>query len=540
MYATVVPAVRSIRGKDEFAYSVPNGVHVEVGQVVQIPWRSQVVEGIIWKTSVKKPSFPTKSIISETEIILQSSYVEWIDWFSTYYYIAKSHVAKMVIPDIPRRKSSAIQAEKIIPSRVAVAKDRVPVIQKMTAELERIGSAEQSVIVYSRLAEIMAIVSGLLSSTHQKIAIILGEEYQVDAWAAVLQKFAPVVVHSRLAKGAMFSAWRDVCLDPQRIYIGTKRLSLFPLHVFDTVIIVDPENSSHKQWDLNPRYSVPTVVQSQLKNTNTRLVYFSQSPTVELIANSAPIQTLLIANLPAPPVTLIDMTSERFDYDQILLSRSVWERCNEEKAVFLWLNKKGSGTFLICKTCDELLPDTSELRCPKCKGINLVKQGLGTASLVEILRTRLPHRTILELTKDTGSMKIPYDKNPIIVGTTYAETQLDWNKIGSVIIVSIDHLLSQPEFRSTETTLQNLVHLRNAARSLVIQTYAPNHPVFKALNSYFPDEWYQKEIQYRKEFSLPPFGTRIWLRNTVTDEEKIVQSVDDIPKESQWIIDREL
>lgn len=538
MYVTVIPAVRSIRGKDEFIYAVPSDTVPQVGQIVEIPWRSQIVPGIIWKTNVPKPKFPTKDISAYTDQMLPESYVRWIEWFSEYYYIAKSHVAKMIIPERPRR-SGTVQIDPLPRHTIAVSKDRVPVIQDVVTQLVSTTETIQT-ILYARSTEAVAVVRGVLRSTKQRIAIIVAEEHELEQWAAALYQLNPVMIHSRLGKHAMYNAWHGALTNSARVYIGTKRLSVFPLQQFDTVIVIDPENKAHKQWDLNPRYSVPRVVQAQLKDTKTKLVFFTQSPPVELIAMGTPVNTLLCNDLVVPAVTLIDMTSERFDYNQSLLSRSAWQRCAQDATIFLWLNKKGSGSFLICKTCDELLADIHTTRCSKCRGIDLVKRGLGTTSLTSLLRKQFPERHVIELTKDTGNVHIPYDAHPIIVGTIYAEQQLEWKRVDTIIVVSIDHMLSQPEFRASEVALQTLVHLRNTSQCLYIQTYAPNHLVFRALAVYYPQDWYTQEINNRQEFFIPPFGTRVWIRNTETNEERILHSLDDIPTAAEWIIDREL
>lgn len=539
MFVVVVPAVRSIRGKDEFVYSVTDDANVAIGQIVQIPWRSKIVPGIVWKTSVDRPSFPTKPISELTTAILPDSYLQWIEWFSSYYYVSKSHVAKMALPDIPKRIIIADSAEQPKSSSIVVARDRVQVIQQVTKHLAQHSHVIET-LLYTQVNEILAIIRGIVSSTQQNIAIIVSEEHQISLWENALRQYQPVIIHSRLSKNDMYAAWQSATHNPKRVYIGTRRLSLFPFSKLDTVFIVDPENPAHKQWDLNPRYSVPRVVQAQLKDTKTRLVFCSQIPTVEMVAADTPVNSSLVDQLNQPATTLIDMTSERFEYDQTLLSRSVWQRCRENNTIFLWFNKKGTGSFLICKTCDELLPDVSAASCPNCKGLELVKRGLGTTSLTAILKKNLPDRIIIELTKDTGDVVIPYDQHPIIVGTTYAESQLDWRRVQSIIVVSIDQILSQPDFRASEIALQSLVHLRNRVTDFVIQTYAANHPVFKALNMYFPEWWYQQEIEHRQEFFLPPFGHRIWLRNTETNEERIIQSIEEIPTASEWIIDREL
>lgn len=545
MYCTIIPAVRSIRGKDEFVYAVPDGITIRLGQVVQIPWRKQTVLGLVWRINQPKPKFSTRQIISTTDIEFADTFLRWIAWFSKYYYVAKSVVIKQVLPDIPKRSNHASVRKSEIQSAIrftsttqsiTVVKDRIPVIQKITHNIQKSAKATR-ILLYTDTSEIMAIVLGLLNQTTKRIAVIVGEEYQVHRWASALQIFQPVLIHSRLSKTALYSAWRSLLDGKARVYIGTKRLSVSPLNNIDTVIIIDPEDPSHKQWDMNPRYTTLTVIEQQIKNTPKTCVVFTQSPTLEL-HQRGDISAELLDNSHLSPVTIIDMRSEQFAHNQTLLAQSVLERCARAETIFLWFNKKGREHFLICRACDALEPNIRQRLCTQCGSADLIKHGFGTTGLYSMLQTKFPERTILEITKDSGSQSINYEQHPIIIGTVFAEPLLDWTQITSVIVVSVDGILSQPEFQVTEHTLQHLVHLRNTATQLCIQTYTPEHVVFRALNEHYPVWWYEQELMQRKKFLLPPVVPRLIARNVHTHEERIVHEVSEVPKSTDWIIDR--
>jgi primosomal protein N' (replication factor Y) len=93
----------------------------------------------------------------------------------------------------------------------------------------------------------------------------------------------------------------------------------------------------------------------------------------------------------------------------------------------------------------------------------------------------------------------------IIVGTTALFNKLDWSTIDTVIATSLDAQLTLPDYRSHETTLQQLIWLRNRVARLYIQTYAPDHPVIQALHQPYPEQWYKQTLRERKRFHYPPY-----------------------------------
>lgn len=537
MYAKVIPAVRSIRGKDEFVYRVDDSIDLKVGSVVLIPWRKDRILGVIWECDLPKPSFNTKDIIEVIDIALSDSYMAWIAWFASFYFVSKSHVIKMALPSLLKRKLKENPPKKKDLPKLAVQKNRVPEIQAaLTRVIDMTG--KKYVLQYSNVEEVMAVVGGLLKKNNS-VTILIAEDIEVESWVNALSFYAPIIVSSKLNKTALNKAWRSIIGSKNRLYIGTKRLSLLPLEKMDYVIIIDPEKPSHKQWDLNPRYWVPRVVAHQVENTDARILHLTQSPTVEdYIACDVDIQ--LSTSLNPPNTVLIDMSSERFEDGQALLSRTVLDNCENAAAPFLWFNRKGSETFFICATCDEWIGDVSAKQCNKCKGINLTKRGQGTKALRELLQVKFPNRQIIEITKDASVQDINYSIQPILIGTQYAENIIDWSKIDYTVVVSIDNILSQPDFGICERTLHKLVHLRNRAKKLYIQTYVPQHTVFQALLENVSTKWYEEEIKSRQAFKQPPFGFRAVLINTQTKEEKVITAMKDLPDDPDWIVDREL
>ena len=85
----------------------------------------------------------------------------------------------------------------------------------------------------------------------------------------------------------------------------------------------------------------------------------------------------------------------------------------------------------------------------------------------------------------------------------------EFSKIGLIGVISTESVLNLPNFLSSERTFALLSTLIKRAEEekaeLVIQTYNPSHfSVVCALEGNY-EEFYRKEIAYRKELNYPPF-----------------------------------
>ena len=101
------------------------------------------------------------------------------------------------------------------------------------------------------------------------------------------------------------------------------------------------------------------------------------------------------------------------------------------------------------------------------------------------------------------------NKGSILVGTEMALPYLT-KHVDVSAVVSIDSLLSIPEWNAFERVFSILIRMRSATKSVMaIQTRKPETPILdQAVNGNLID-FYRSEIDERKKYKYPPFATFI-------------------------------
>ena len=88
----------------------------------------------------------------------------------------------------------------------------------------------------------------------------------------------------------------------------------------------------------------------------------------------------------------------------------------------------------------------------------------------------------------------------------------DFHNVTLVGILSADHSLSLPDFRSAERTFHLLTQMSGRAGrgdlpgEVLIQTYYPEHYCLKLVTLHDYEGFYEKEIRFRQFMHYPPFG----------------------------------
>ncbi len=100
----------------------------------------------------------------------------------------------------------------------------------------------------------------------------------------------------------------------------------------------------------------------------------------------------------------------------------------------------------------------------------------------------------------------------ILVGTQMISKGLDFPAVTLVGIVLADIGLHLPDYHSPERVFQLLTQVSGrAGRStspgkVVLQTYQPEHYAIQAASAQDFNQFYEKELEYRKNLRYPPFG----------------------------------
>ena len=256
-----------------------------------------------------------------------------------------------------------------------------------------------------------------------------------------------------------------------------------------------------------------------------------------------------------PRVEIVDMRRELREGNRGIFSRLLdagMSECLETgHQMILFLNRRGSASYVQCRSCGESLrcracdvPLTYHRsaglvlchycgykrrppgKCPKCLSYKLSYYGVGTQSVVDEVTTRFPEAAVLRWDRDAAKglragqellEKFRSHEAQVLVGTQMIAKGLHFPEVTLVGVISADVGLNIPDYRAGERAFQVLCQVAgragrgSAPGSVVIQTYQPENYAIRAAAAQDYQAFYTKEMAYRREHSNPPYSKLIRL-----------------------------
>ncbi|PWH15242.1 MAG: primosomal protein N' [Anaerolineae bacterium] len=411
------------------------------------------------------------------------------------------------------------------------------------------------------------------------------------------------LVHSRLSDGERYDTWRRARAGLLKVVIGPRSALFTPLPKIGLIVVDECHDSSYYQSE-PPFYSALHAAQLYGKLCGATTLLGSATPPVELrfhaVSALSPAPTppgsLRLLELkervtgaatstPAglPPVSIIDMRDELKAGNRAIFSRALTESMAEvlergEQAI-LYLNRRGTATYVFCRDCGyvlkcphcetpltyhltpfytsaELVNNSSQKStlpenrlichhcsysrklpslCPACAGKNIRTYGLGSEKVETEVKTLFPQARVLrwdwETTRERDAHEIilthfANHQADILVGTQMLAKGLDLPLVTLVGIVLADVGLTLPDPFAGERVFQLLTQVAGrAGRSsrggkVILQTFMPEHPVIQAAAQHDYAAFYQLEIETRRLLRYPPFSHLIRLEYRHTDPAK--------------------
>ncbi len=401
------------------------------------------------------------------------------------------------------------------------------------------------------------------------------------------------VWHSELSVGERYDQWRRAMRNQVDIVIGPRSALLAPLRDLGLIVVDEEHDDSYKQ-DITPRYhareaalalgritgacvilgsatpdvvsayrvstgaytllSLPQRVLSHRRHVAEQQERFHLPPAqLHLQPAGGPAQDALYTEL--PPVQIVDMREELRAGNRSILSRALQKAIGEALAaheqVILFLNRRGSATFVMCRDCgytltcprcdvaftyhgegQELICHHCNTRqpvaliCPRCRSRRIKYFGLGTQRVVETVHELFPTARIVRWDRDSARRRGSHEEflrqfveheADILVGTQMIAKGLDLPLVTVVGVISADTALNLPDYRCAERTFQILTQVAGrAGRSplggrVFVQTYMPDHYAIRAASHHDYRSFLQKELAFRRQQGYPPFGRLVRL-----------------------------
>ncbi|MBK7319099.1 MAG: primosomal protein N' [Anaerolineales bacterium] len=403
-----------------------------------------------------------------------------------------------------------------------------------------------------------------------KQAIILVPEIALTPQAVrrFLARFPGQVglIHSKLSEGERYDTWRRARSGKLKVIIGARSALFAPLPNIGLIVVDECHDSSYHQGE-PPFYNAATAAQEYARLCGAVCVLGSATPTVEqrFAAENGTLTKLTLPNRVTdsalPPVQVVDMREELKTGNRGIFSRALAESLAEtisrgEQAI-LFLNRRGTATYIFCRDCGFVLkcpncdtPLTLHVgtfersnvptllchhcgytrqkpkTCPNCSGKQIREYGLGSEKVEEEVQAMFPGVRTLRWDWDTTRHKDAHEmilthfanhQADVLVGTQMLSKGLDLPLVTLVGIVLADVGLNLPDPFASEKVFQTLTQVAGrAGRSslggkVVLQTFMPEHYAIQFAAGHDVNGFYERELDYRKQLGYPPFAKLVRL-----------------------------
>ncbi|KPK22698.1 MAG: hypothetical protein AMK69_19250 [Nitrospira bacterium SG8_3] len=399
------------------------------------------------------------------------------------------------------------------------------------------------------------------------------------------------LVHSRLSAGERYDTWRRARTGNLTVIIGPRSALFVPLPDIGLIVVDESHDSSYYQTTQPPYYHARDTAVALAGLAKAVCILGSATPDItsyhyaqqgrwQLLELPARIlahkETIKVYTdqwgksshyVPAgdqvemtelPPVEVVDMRQELKRGNRSIFSQSlqdsIAEVLDQHQQAILFLNRRGSATYIFCRDCGHALrcprcdsnltyhlrgQDTNRsggqtaLRChhcgyqrqmPKtcleCGGERIRHYGMGTQRVEAELQKMFPEvRTLRwdhETTRQKGAHELilshfTHHRADVLIGTQMLAKGLDLPLVTLVGVVLADVGLHLPDFRAGERVFQVLAQVAGrAGRSplggkVILQTFSPEHYVIQAAASHDYANFVERELTYREQLGYPPY-----------------------------------
>lgn len=400
------------------------------------------------------------------------------------------------------------------------------------------------------------------------------------------------VYHSKFNNAERVEIWNKVLRNETQIVVGARSAVFLPFSDLGLVIVDEEHDASYKQYDPAPRYQCRDAAIYLAKQHQAKVLLGSATPSIESYVNAKTGKYGLVrlvsryGDVQPPEIEFISLTDANKKKEiasgiTYLLRDEIQAALDKKEQVILFQNRRGYAPYIACgncnwipqcRNCDVSLTYhkyTHDLRCHycgftqpvmhtcgACGAPDLQQRGLGTERIEEDLKVMFPAARVARMDYDTVKSKHGHNKlidafedgeYDILVGTQMVTKGLDFDRVSLVGVLNADALLFYPDFRAMERAYQLLLQVsgragrREKRGKVTIQIGNVHHAIagFMLEKSY--EDFYQAQMQERKEFHYPPFSRLIQLTLKHKDIKTTIEAADKLSnylhtKYSGWIV----
>jgi len=577
-YADVVPDTRSILPKDVFTYTVPaelDGLAVP-GARVEVPFGPRTVIGYVVERGARadvEMARPIAGVLDEPPLLSPQA-VSLALWVAGRYCAPLGEVIKAMLPAGvrsakpggrkrgPRSTSRAVAAlddatQTTAPELTPAQRDAAAPLLDAVASHRHLRMLLHGVTGSGKTEVYLAAIAAALEQGRGAIVLVPEISLTPQTVARFAGRFPGRValVHSGLTEAERAVQWRRIRDGEADVVVGSRSAVFAPLRA-PGVIVVDEEDASAYKQDRVPRYSAVDVALELGRLHDIAVVLGSATPRVETFY-WAKTGAMTYAELPEriagralPPIEVVDLREELQAGNRsplsLALTRALRECHDAGGQSILFLNRRGTATVIVCRSCGEVLTCRNcsvsmvyhqgrarcdchycgatapvPMTCPHCHSPSIRGLGMGTERLEHEVHQQFPKLRLLRMDRDTVAHRDAYfdiyekfrrHEADCLVGTQMVAKGWDLAGVRLVGIVNADTSLHFPDYRSGEITFSLLTQVAGRAgrgdepARVILQTYTPDHYAVQFASTHDYLGFARREIVLRRTYRFPPYS----------------------------------
>ena len=382
---------------------------------------------------------------------------------------------------------------------------------------------------------------------------------------------AVAVLHSALGTGERFDEWKRIRSGTVKVVVGTRSAVFAPIKNIGLIVIDEEQEHTYKS-ESSPRYHAREIAKYRVANANGLLLLSSATPSVESMYNASIGKYSLFRiqsrfNNTLPGVIIADMREElkcgNGGSISLVLRGELEHNISNAQQSILFINRRGTNPLVACGECGftfrcekcsvNMTYHAANKRllchycgfsrqisstCPDCNG-KLKYVGAGTQKAEAELKELFPGIGIIRMDADTVSRLNSHDKllssfrdgkAQILLGTQMVTKGLDFENVTLVGVLSADSSLYMSDYRAHEKTFSLITQVVGRSGRgerpgrAVIQTFTPGHDVIKLASKQDYDEFYEREIIFRRTLASPPVRDLMTLSAVGADENLVIRT----------------
>jgi len=481
--------VASFAVDDGFAYSVPDGMAVEVGSLVRVPLGGRRVRG--WVVAVGEPVRPRLRpllAVSGNLPVFDAAFLGVLRWAALHYVAPLAAVlAKTTPPNLPRGAPTPVgnQGQRRRPLLAVAPEPWGDDI--VTAAVPVLESGRTVMVVAPTIPEAEALAGALGSRLHRPVT----------------------AMSSGLGGAAVTAGWVEAATRPGSLVVGTREVAAWPMAAPGLAVLAGEGRRGMKD-KATPTIHARELLLRRASVQRFGVMLLEHVPTAEAVSRAGTVER---RHRPWGLVDLVDRRADPPGTGLIATATAAALRAAGGRRVLLFTHRRTAAqrcvrcrTLRRCGACGASPGDATV--CPRC-GAATEACGSCGGRRFEALGAAVP-RVLAEVSRIVGSDRIGVagSGRQFVVAT---ERDLPLLHVDLTVILDGDGPLMAPSYRAAEDGLRLLARAVAAAgtgrgRRGLIQTADPEHRALVALRDGDPLPFIRDDAARRAALGFPPGG----------------------------------